>query len=470
MSSLSVRTKLNYSLGQLSWAAKDTSFQFFLFFYYTQFLGLSASLAGLAALLALVADAISDPVLGQVSDNWKAGKWGRRHPFMAAAIIPFPLFLICIFNPPEDLSQYQLFAWYLGNAVVIRTFLTIFTVPHLALGAELSDDYEERTSVATYRTLVGYAGGLSIQIIAWFVLIPAATAAGAVAIGYRNVGFVAAAVALIGMIFAVWGTADRIQYLPKISESQQGRPWYYAFHDVVNMLKFRSARVYLGANLVLIVAVGIGNTMLLHINSFFYGFSSEQTGIFMLCIFLSLFPAAWIAKYFQYRFGKEGGIIRILCIMAVIGPMPVMLHLYGLTPAPGSYQLLLVVCCFIVFHQSFFIANTNISGGMIPDIADEMLLESGKRQEGILNSGMMLAQKMTFGLGAFFAGLAIEFAGFDGVTDPSLVTDVMLGRLAWIYGPGLMCATFIVAYLYSRYPLSKSRGIEIRRQLTEARA
>ena len=188
MTQLPFRTKFSYSLGQFAWGAKDTSFHYFLFFYYTQFLGLSASLAGLAALLALVADAISDPIIGQVSDNWKGGKWGRRHPFMAAAIVPFPLFLIAIFNPPEGLSQQLLFAWYLGNAIIIRTFLTLFTVPHLALGAELSEDYEERTSIATFRNLMGYTGGLSIQVIAWFVLIPAATAAGMVATGYRNVG------------------------------------------------------------------------------------------------------------------------------------------------------------------------------------------------------------------------------------------------------------------------------------------
>ncbi|MEH6583851.1 MAG: MFS transporter [Halioglobus sp.] len=147
-----------------------------------------------------------------------------------------------------------------------------------------------------------------------------------------------------------------------------------------------------------------------------------------------------------------------------------MLHLYGLTPALGSYNLLFVVCFFIVFQQSFLIANTNISGGMIADIADEMLLESGKRQEGILNSGMMLAQQMTFGLGAFFAGIAIEFTGFDGVTDPAMVADTMTGRLAWSYGPGLMCLIFVVAYIYSRYPLSKSRSVEIRKQLAELRA
>ncbi|MGI9293607.1 MAG: MFS transporter [Pseudomonadales bacterium] len=465
---LSFRTKFTYSLGQFSWAAKDTSFHYFLFFYYTQFMELSASLAGLAALLALIADAISDPIIGQVSDNWKEGKWGRRHPFMAVAIVPFPLFLIAIFNPPQDLSQQQLFAWYLANAIVIRTFLTLFTVPHLALGAELSDDYEERNSIATYRNLLGYTGGLSIQVIAWFVLIPSATAAGMVVNGYRNVGFVAAGIAALGMVAAFWGTHDRIKYLVKTSEAQQARPWYFAFSDVVAMLKHHSARVYLGANLVLVTAVGVSNTMLLHINNFFYGFSSEQTGIFMLCIFLSLLPAAWLAKHFVHRFGKERGVVVLICCMALIGPMPVMAHLYGLTPPSGSTGLLAVVCCYVVFHQSFFIANINIAGGMVPDIADEMALKSGMRQEGIINSGMMLAQKMTFGLGAFFAGIAIDFAGFDGVTEASQVTDTMLTRLAWIYGPGLMCVTFLVALIYSRYKLSRSRLDDVRRQLATA--
>jgi Na+/melibiose symporter-like transporter len=468
MSTLTFRTKFTYSLGQFSWAAKDTSFHYFLFFYYTQFLGLSASLAGLAALLALVADAISDPIVGQVSDNWRGGKWGRRHPFMAAAIVPFPLFLIAIFNPPESLSQYQLFGWYLANAIVIRTFLTLFTVPHLALGAELSEDYEERTSIATFRNLLGYIGGLSIQLAAWFVLIPVATAAGMVADGYRNVGFVAAALAGVGMVAAFWGTRDRIQYLAQISEAQQARPWYFAFGDVVTMLKIHSARIYLSANLVLIVAVGVSNTMLLHVNNFFYGFSSQQTGIFMLCIFLCLLPAAWISKHFVHRFGKERGVIRLICCMAVIGPIPVMLHLYGLAPPSGSSGLLAVVCFFIVLHQSLYIANLNIAGGMVPDIADELALKSGMRQEGIINSGMMLAQKMTFGLGAFFAGIAIEFAGLEGITEASQVTGTMMERLAWVYGPGLMCATFLVAFIYSRYTLTRSRLEDIRRRLATA--
>lgn len=71
---LSPKNKISYGLGNLSLSAKDICFNFFLFFYYSQMLGLSASMAGLAALLALIADGISDPIIGQVSDNYRNGQ------------------------------------------------------------------------------------------------------------------------------------------------------------------------------------------------------------------------------------------------------------------------------------------------------------------------------------------------------------------------------------------------------------
>ena len=154
--------------------------------------------------------------------------------------------------------------------------------------------------------------------------------------------------------------------------------------------------------------------------------------------------------------------------MGVVGPIPVMAHLYGLTPALGSTGLLIVVCSFIVLHQSFYIASINIGGSMVPDIADDMALQTGLRQEGIINSGIMLTQKMTFGLGAFFAGLAIDFAGLQGVTEASQMTGEMMRKLAWVYGPGLTVVTFIVALIYTRYPLSRSRVEKVRQQLDAA--
>ncbi len=470
MNKLSKASKLAYGVGQTGWAAKDTCFQFFLFFYYTQILGLSPGLAGLAALLALIADGITDPIVGQISDNFRKNKWGRRHPFMIFAVLPFSLALIAIFNPPINLSSLQLFSWFLTWAIVVRTFLTLFSVPHMALGAELSTDYTERTSIAVYRTVITYIAAIIIQVCAWFYLIPSAMKAGNVALGYQNVGLVAAILALLGMTISIFGTRKQIPNLPCITVQQQSRPWYFAFADVIGLLRYPAAKVLLLSNLVMISAMGVGNTMLIHINTYFYGFSSQQIGIFMLCVLVALVPASSIAMKWTKAYGKRGAIVKMILIITVIGPIPFILHILGLLPENGSPMLLLIVGAFVFVHQSFYIAHLTISGSMLPDVADEIELGSSMRQEGVLNSALMLTQKITFGLGAFIGGLAIEFAGITGTIDAADVSSEMVLRLGLAAGPGVALFSLLGAWLYSRYPLTKERYSQVRLLLDKREA
>jgi len=462
---LSASAKFAYGCGQLAWAAKDTCFQFFLFFYYTQLLGLAPSLAGLAALLALVFDGISDPIVGQISDNFSSRKWGRRHPFMIFSVVPFCFSLVAVFNPPADLSQLQLFAWYLNMAVIARTSLTFYTVPYMALGAELSEDYSERTSIAVFRTITAYGGGLSLQISAWFLLIPMAIASGQVVEGYRNIGLLAAALSFIGMLIAIFATKPYIPQLAQASSLQQERAWYLAFIDLWNLLHLRSARILIGGTLVGAVAGGVGSTLVLHINNFFYGFSSEQIGMTMICVFISLVPAAWLSMVSVRRFGKPKTIVYLSLATAVIGPLPAILHYYGITPPNGTNALVFAISGFVILHQAFVIAHLNLLGSMLPDVADEVQLKSGMRQEGILNSAMMFTSKVTFGIGAFIAGLTVEFIGFDRVTTIADVTPDMLSRLALYVGPGLSVIVLISAYIFSHYDIDAERHRQIRATL-----
>ena len=98
MKNLPFNIKLFYGLGLASRGIKDGLFQLFLFFYFSQVLGLDPELAGLSSLVALVFDAISDPLVGLISDKWQSKKWGRRHPFMfAAALTPQSIFGILVF-------------------------------------------------------------------------------------------------------------------------------------------------------------------------------------------------------------------------------------------------------------------------------------------------------------------------------------------------------------------------------------
>ena len=103
MTALTFNTKFAYGIGQVAEGLKNSALATFVLFYYNQVLGLPGTLAGLAVAIALVFDAVSDPLAGSISDNWR-GKFGRRHPFMYASAIPLGICFYLLFAPPDGLQ------------------------------------------------------------------------------------------------------------------------------------------------------------------------------------------------------------------------------------------------------------------------------------------------------------------------------------------------------------------------------
>ena len=101
-------TKLTFGLGAVAGGVTTGAFDFFLLIFYSQVIGLDARVVGLAILIALIFDAVSDPVVGYWSDNFRS-RWGRRHPFMYASAIPVTLSFFFLWAPPENASQTVLF-------------------------------------------------------------------------------------------------------------------------------------------------------------------------------------------------------------------------------------------------------------------------------------------------------------------------------------------------------------------------
>ncbi|MBW2666722.1 MAG: MFS transporter [Deltaproteobacteria bacterium] len=154
---LTTRVRYWYALGQLAEGIKNEAYAIFLLFYYTTVVGLSGSLAGQAILIALLFDAVTDPLIGAYSDRLRT-RWGRRHPLLLAASIPLPVFFYLSFAPPANSSQLQLFLWLTSMTVLTRGAMTLFHVPHLALGAEFSSDFEERSRIVTLQMLFSRIG------------------------------------------------------------------------------------------------------------------------------------------------------------------------------------------------------------------------------------------------------------------------------------------------------------------------
>jgi GPH family glycoside/pentoside/hexuronide:cation symporter len=163
-------TKLLYGFGSIAYGIKDNAFAYFLLFVYVQIFGLAPELAGLAILVMLIFDAVSDPLIGYISDNTRS-RWGRRHPFMYGSIIPVALTFFLIWDPPAGASDQTLFWYLLLMGIGIRTTITLYEIPSTALGPELTQDYVERSSLIAFRAWFGWWGGLIMWNLLWLFVV-----------------------------------------------------------------------------------------------------------------------------------------------------------------------------------------------------------------------------------------------------------------------------------------------------------
>lgn len=156
---LPTRLKLFHGLGSIAYGIKENGFATFLLLFYNQVVGIDAGLVGAAIMIALIADAFVDPVIGELTDRTNT-RWGRRLPWLYAAPIPLALAWMMLWSPPEGSTAFVL-TWLIGWAIVVRSLVSMCEVPSVALVPELTSDYDERTVLMRYRFLLAGLAGCS---------------------------------------------------------------------------------------------------------------------------------------------------------------------------------------------------------------------------------------------------------------------------------------------------------------------
>jgi len=468
MLKLTFFTKTAYGVGQMSQGVKDTAFQSFVVFYFSQVLGMPAIMAGFAALIALLFDAITDPLMGDISDNWHS-KWGRRHPFMIAAVIPFPISLYMLFSPPVGLDPDGLFLWLLGWSIVVRILLTMFNVPHNALGAELSQDYQERTKIVSYRTFLGYVGGIILSVVALNSFFKASETYpnGMLNVdGYSSLGALAGIIAFVAMTLCILGTKHTIPYLPKAPENQKKVDLSRSFKAFAQAIKLGPFRIIFTVQIMTMIAGGAGATFMLYLGSYFFELSTAEISLLTLTIVVGLVPASIIAPVLSKRIDKMPSLVTCLLVATAFSFSPIYLRLLGVLPENGSPLIMPILFATYVVGYSFFIAAGIVIGSMLADIADLHASNTGKRQEGLFFAANSFAQKATFGIGTLFAGIGLDLIAFPKQVDVSMVSDQTIFNLGLIAGPLPFAIYLIAAYIATKYDLNKTRHAEISVQLS----
>lgn len=466
---MKITAKIGYGIGQMSDGAKQAAFHTFLFFYYNQVLGLSGSLAGTAALLALVVDAVTDPMIGQISDRFQS-RWGRRHPFMLMGALPFGVAIYVLFSPPSGLSEAGLFTWMLLGAIAVRLALTLFFVPHLSLGAEMVRGYHERTSLIGYRVFFTYAGVLLCSVIGFAVFFPATDAYpnGMLnAESYPKFGLFCGVVGSCSMLWTVFATRKVIADLPAVSATPVvGHP-LLAFMQVFKSLKFQSFRVLFSLSLYFTTLAGVIQTLLVYVATYVFGFQSEHLAGLAGSVVVGILFASTVAQWLARRFDKRGALTVSVVIGSLFAFMPITLYLLGIFQALPSEQKFLVVFCFNGTSQIFFIAYVIVLDSMLSDIIDENELATGRREEGLFFAARSFATKASYGLGSFFAGIGLDIIQFPQSATPDNVPSEAVTSLAFLAGPVMFVLFMSTIVISRRYRLSHSRHQEISRAIIE---
>jgi Na+/melibiose symporter-like transporter len=464
-------TKLGYGIGQLSDGIKNTTFSIFRFFYYRQVLGVPGSLAGTAALIALMVDAITDPWIGQWSDSFQS-RWGRRHPFMLAGALPFAFAMIMLFNPPDHLSTMGLFGWMLGFAVLVRLLLTFFFVPHLSLGAELEQGYHARTSIIGYRVFFAYFGALLTSVVGFALFFPPSEAFpnGMLdAASYPSFGIFTGLAAGAAMLICIITTWKVIPMLSKPVANPDAMHPSLAFIEVFRTLRHKAFRVLFSTTVVFMVMTGLTQTLLIYVASYVFGFSPEHLALLSTAVIIGLLLGPGIAQKLSQKYDKKPALATCLIIGITIAYLPQLSYLAGIfQPLELPVRLAFVFTAHGI-SQAFFIAFMIILDSMLTDSIDEHELHTNRREEGLYFAARSFATKASFGIGAFLAGIGLDVIRFPKAINPADIPVSDAYNLAVLSGPVAMAIYLLTAVIIWRYPLNAARHAEIRQAIKNRR-
>ena len=455
---VSIGRKVAYGFGSVAFGVKSNGFDYFFLIFYSQVMGVSAYLVSLALMIALIVDALSDPLIGYLSDNTRS-RWGRRHPFMYAAAIPASVAYYFVWNPPAGLQGDALFPYIVTLAILVRTLITVYEIPSSSLVAEMSDDYDERTSMLSYRYFFGWTGGTLMGAFATiFILVPTATISNGMfnVEGHGQVGAIAATVIFLAIMISALGTHKMIPDLKPPPPARQMSVGLI-YREVFETLASRSFLALFLAALFGAVASGVSTTLSFYFSTFFWGFTTEQIGLISLSVVISALMAFFISPAISKRLGKKRGAITIGLMAFTVAPAPIFLRLLGLMPENGDPVLFPLVLSIIVVDVALIIAYQTLSASMIADLVEEAEIKTQRRNEGVFFASVTFVRKVTQGIGAAVAGVLLTISQFPVGATPDQVPESVLTQFGWLYVPVIFGLWMIMIACLSLYSVDRKK-------------
>ncbi len=458
---LNLKTKLAYGAGDLGPAITANIMAFFLLVFFTNVAGIRPGVAGTILLIGKIWDAVNDPIVGVLSDRTQS-RWGRRLPWLLWGGVPFGIFyflhwIIPQFSADRVGNGWGLFWYYVAISIVFNVFYTVVNLPYTALTAELTQDYNERTSLNSFRFAFSIGGSIVSLLVAQGIFSRVADPRQQ----YLVLGAVCAVLSVLPLYWCVWGTRDRVVAVEAQRREAKGSNESLPFLEQLRIVFNNRPFVYVtGIYLCSWLGVQLTAAIIPYFVVNRMGLQDKDIPTLIIAVQGTALVMLFFWSYISQRMGKKAVYFMgmSLWIIAQAG-------LFFLQPGQVGLMYVLAVMAGFGVSTAYL-----IPWSMMPDVIELDELKTGQRREGIFYGFMVLLQKFGLALGLFLVGIALEWSGFKATIPGQGIPEQPASALMAIrvaIGPLPTLCLIVGLVLAYFYPITREVHAEILLKLKE---
>lgn len=421
---------------------------------YQMILKVNPVLLGVAMALPTIWDAFTDPMMGNISDNFHS-KWGRRRPFIVVGAVLMGIAFGLIWMVPENWSDVSKVIYLTVTSILYATCFTIYMVPLQSLQLEMTPDYDERTRVAAYGSFFMKISDFTYQWI--FPLTQLAVFSSAL-MGVRVVGW-GVGVLIFAGVGIIPGLFVKERYYKKAEKQEK----VHFLSAAAAIFSNRGFVILITLTILLVISGMFASSLDYYLLVYYVHGGDIMQGSVWKGILSSVFAvvgliAIWPIMWLSQKSGKRTALAVIYAMVVAGGIVKWFLYRPGYT---------WIVCLDAVLCGPIWTAVGILQPAMLADVCDDDELKFGNRREGMFGALFSWVQKCGIALSFLGTGVVLQLSGFDAkLGGGQSETTFMIMRLVLVFVPAVMSALAVIALLF--FPINRRRAVEIRAEL-EAR-
>lgn len=453
---LPFRVKVGYAIGQMGDSVGYGVFYTFFLVFLTDFVGLDPALSGIISLIAVLWDAVTDPIIGHVSDNLRC-RYGRRRPVMLAGAIPYGICVWLMFTNFSFSSVMMKNVYFIIISVLFWTFYTMYVIPFYALGAELTQSPQERTLLRVYSSLLAVIAAYLSSALPPLLLekLPLMTGMSENE-AWSAIGAILG-VATVVPILICW-KATKGRELPPERYQKNAEKRENILRAYLEVLKLKPS-IYLGLTTLFFTTVtSFISTMTVYVMTNNLGYSGTVQSTYFTIVLVINWGLTLCLGKIATKFDKTRYYAAAILFTAVS------IILFGVTGIASFAALLVYSVCTKIGVGAFW----TLSPSIMYDISELDEFLNDERREGAITSAISFLQKLGAAVGMWLTGMLLKFVGYDGTLaaqSPETLKGLMLLLTAV---PGVIA---LLAGIFAwRYPLTFRRYQSLMKALERKKA